>query len=330
MAAYILGMGKISPGESAITEMGSSSGLETRTCQEPDYGQWIDGKQMRRLSRILKMSYAAASMAIADSKTSEIDGVIVGTGLGCMEDTQSFLAKMIEQNEFALNPTPFIQSTHNTIAGTIALMRGYRGYNQTYTQNFLSFEQALVDVLMLANSDSSKNYLLGAADEIIPALVLISQRLMKEENISKMTIGEGACFFVLSGDKPEGLCCEIIDVETIFHPKNMDLKARLEQFLDQCGILGVQIELLALGSVSTFGSDMTLQGLVKQVIPQAAISHFKDQCGEYSSAGSYGLSSLAEQLMESTHRSAKYGILINVSLGKYYSFTLLRSCPVTA
>lgn len=112
MAAYILGMGKISPGKSASIENAGSSSLETRTCQEPDYSQWIDGKQMRRLSRILKMSYAAASMAIADSNTSQIDGVIVGTGLGCMEDTQSFLAKMIEQNEFALNPTPFIQSTH--------------------------------------------------------------------------------------------------------------------------------------------------------------------------------------------------------------------------
>ncbi len=42
--------------------------------------------------------------------------IITGTALGCLEDTVTFLTRMIELNEELLPPTAFIQSTHNTVA----------------------------------------------------------------------------------------------------------------------------------------------------------------------------------------------------------------------
>ena len=61
---------------------------------------------------------------------------------------ESSSAKMVDSNESALNPTPFIQSTHNTIGSQIALLLQCQGYNQTYTQRAFSFENVLLDAIL--------------------------------------------------------------------------------------------------------------------------------------------------------------------------------------
>ena len=70
------------------------------------------------------------------------------TGLGCLEDTEKFLSSIYTNEEKLLNPTPFIQSTHNTVAGAIALAIKCHGYNATYTHRGFSFESALEDALI--------------------------------------------------------------------------------------------------------------------------------------------------------------------------------------
>ena len=128
MSIFINGIGAISPqgdlgkGDQLLAVPMNYS-KDRMMCIEPEYAQYIDPKFLRRMSRILKLGTASSIMALADAGIKIPDAIITGTGYGCLEDTITFAKKMIENKEHALNPTPFIQSTHNTIGSQIALLR---------------------------------------------------------------------------------------------------------------------------------------------------------------------------------------------------------------
>ena len=164
MATYINGVGAISPqktwgDEGVLLSAPVDYPNNYLSCIEPDYTQYIDPKYLRRMSRILKMGVTASIMALKEAEITIPDGIITGTGYGCLEDTGIFLRKMVEQNEQALNPTPFIQSTHNTIGSQIALLLTCRGYNQTYTQEAFSFENSLLDASLQLSENPDQNLL---------------------------------------------------------------------------------------------------------------------------------------------------------------------------
>ena len=77
-----------------------------------------------------------------------IDAIITATGLGCIADSEKFLDGLIAGDETMLNPTPFIQSTFNTVGAQIALLRGLHCYNTTYAHRWTSFENALTDAAL--------------------------------------------------------------------------------------------------------------------------------------------------------------------------------------
>ena len=57
-----------------------------------------------------------------------------------------------------LTPTSFIQSTHNTVGGQIALGLECKGYNFTYVHASISFESALLDAQLQLAMDEASNY----------------------------------------------------------------------------------------------------------------------------------------------------------------------------
>src|ERR1700744_5348555 len=126
---------------------------------EPDYKTYIDPKQARRMSHVIKMGVAAAQECLNQAAGYNPDAIITGTALGCVEDTVTFLSRIVEMHEEMLPPTAFIQSTHNTVAAQVALMLGNHGYNNTFVHKGISFENALIDALMLINEGEAKNVL---------------------------------------------------------------------------------------------------------------------------------------------------------------------------
>ena len=119
---YIRATGNISPqktfGHQPLVEAVEYTGNRL-TCIEPDYKNFIDPKQIRRMSRIIRMGVAAAMECLQEAAVKAPDAIVTGTAYGCLEDTNSFLSKMVEFNEELLTPTAFIQSTHNTIGAQI-------------------------------------------------------------------------------------------------------------------------------------------------------------------------------------------------------------------
>ena len=148
MSLFIHGIGNISPQKTwdadLLPDEINKPASDRFYAIEPDYAQFIDAKSIRRMSRIIKLGMGAATIALRQANIKVPDAIITGTGYGCLEDTGTFLAKMIENHEVALNPTPFIQSTHNTIGSQIALLLQCQGYNQTYAHGAFSFESVLI------------------------------------------------------------------------------------------------------------------------------------------------------------------------------------------
>ena len=164
----------------------------------------------RRMSRIVKMGVACGLKCIEGLTSESIDAIITATGFGCLADTEKFIESIVANSERLLNPTPFIQSTFNTIGGQIALLRGIHSYNVTYAHRGLSFESALIDAAMQVN-EGKKNVLLGAIDEITASSADIQRRLGMTREYD---LGEGANFFVLNADAPINGQPAVFDIDT--------------------------------------------------------------------------------------------------------------------
>ena len=84
---------------------------------------------------------------------------------------------MCAEGENSLGPTLFMQSTHNTIAGMLALRTKCHGYNITYTQGNKSLSCSLRDAAMQIALSNIDNALVGCHDESTPLFSDMFKRL---------------------------------------------------------------------------------------------------------------------------------------------------------
>lgn len=212
----------------------------------PDYKEYIEPGLLRRMSKILRMSVACSAACLRQSGIEQPDAIVVGTGLGCLLDTEKFLNNALTITGL-LPPTSFIQSTHNTMAGQISLSLGNHGYNMTHTQNSISFENALLDAMLLID-EGEKHILVGAADEHIELLDAVSGKLnIKTDSV----LTSGASFFTLSAEKPERTLARIQDTEAVGLIRNIPEK--IGAFLDRNNVNFCDLDLV-LYAGSIFGT----------------------------------------------------------------------------
>ena len=153
----------------------------------------------RRMSRVVKSGVAAGIESLLEFGTrAPIDAIITATGLGCIADSEKFLDGLIAGDETMLNPTPFIQSTFNTVGAQIALLRGLHCYNTTYAHRWTSFENALTDAALRIGAGWSRAVLVGAFDETTPSVEKVLQRLRVAR---EGAWGESSVFFVLTAER---------------------------------------------------------------------------------------------------------------------------------
>jgi hypothetical protein len=273
------------------------------------------------MSRIIKLGIGAATIALRQAEVKVPDAIITGTGYGCLEDTGSFLAKMIENNEVALNPTPFIQSTHNTIGSQIALLLGCQGYNQTYAHGAFSFESVLLDALIQSEEEPHKNILLGGVDEITN----VSHTIQKRFGIFKDAAnGEGSSFMLVNGKRGNSRAC--IEAVSTFYKPDQNV---LEQFVQT---IERKIDLVLLGG----SQDELFTAKLTSRFSNSSIGYFKHLCGEYPVASAFAVNVAAEilktqrlpdSILATSPRSEIKNILIlNQYFGTHQSAIFLSAC----
>lgn len=193
------------------------------TIQNPDYKEFVEAGMLRRMSKILRMSVACAKDSLLQAGVEQPDAIIVGTGLGCLLDTEKFLNNVLTV-EGLLPPTSFIQSTHNTLAGQISLSLGNHAYNMTHTQNAVSFEMALQDAGIFLD-EGANHVLAGAGDEFID----IETAIAKELHWPAFPLTSGTSFFVLSRERSAQSRAVLVDVKTVGF--SSDIEDELTAFL---------------------------------------------------------------------------------------------------
>lgn len=193
--------------------------------QDPDFKQFLNPMQARRMGLILKRAIAVSLTAFKDAGIECPDAIFTGTGLGCMENTENFLSAMCRDGEEMLPPTYFMMSTHNTISSAVAILLRCHGYNCTYSQKGISFESALLDAFIQLQAGRMGNALVGSHDETTPD----TYRLLRGAGYfdDTVTAAEASSAFVLSADSgslslSKGPLCELADVQILHSPANLE------------------------------------------------------------------------------------------------------------
>lgn len=294
MNYYIQSISSISPQPTFGTDDFLASTVEATNslslqAVEPDYKNFItDANLRRRMSRIVKMGVSAALDCVNNSLIDNPDAIITATGLGCLADTEKFMNAIIDNDEQLLNPTGFIQSTFNTIGAQIALILKNHNYNFTYVHRGFSFESALIDALMQLEDEEAQSVLVGAIDEITPTSRHIMQRMGFWHGGAKM--GEGAQFFMLSSQPSKKDFAKINDVFTFqLSDKKNNTTEHINSFLKKNGINPNDIDLILTGDTGDKSQDIHYQNLKSDIFKQTPSASFKNICGEYQTASSFGM-----------------------------------------
>jgi hypothetical protein len=307
MGIYIKSGSMISPQETydkgefpkQITEVIS----DRLTCVEPEYRNLINPLLLRRMPRILKMGLASAQLCINRSGGISPDGIIVGTGLGCLDNLEKFLMDVIDNQEHIKSVLPFINSTHNAVAAQISMLLSNQNYNVTYCHRGFSFESALTDAMMLINEGQAEHVLVGGIDECTSDFMLLHSYLKKWKNpVSNLHLsnsntpgtiaGEGSAFFMLSSEPDEYHPVCIEGLHTFFTPSGTDLAgiwAETTGFLNGLNLSADDVDGVMTGINGDCRFDHVYTDFIEQFFKNKDAFYFKHLCGEYYTSVSFAL-----------------------------------------
>ncbi len=264
---------------------------------EPAYNDIPPGV-LRRMGRAVRMG-VGASMPILKN-TAELDGIIIGTGKGGMEDCIKFLNQIVQYEEGLLAPGNFVQSTSNAVAAQVGMMSKNRSYNTTHVHRGHAFENALVDAVMQLNEFPGNNYLLGGVDEISDFDYNIENLdgAYKQESISNKDLyqtvspgsiaGEGAAMFLVNNHAKNAIAC--INAVNMLHSQDLEqVEKTFGQFISTHIPAGEKIDLFLSGES---GDNRTLKfytGCESLLPGNTPVARFKHMSGEYATASSFAV-----------------------------------------
>jgi 3-oxoacyl-[acyl-carrier-protein] synthase II len=353
MKVYIRSASCISPQktfgtDSFLTDVVEYNGTRLKAI-EPDYKAFIDPKLIRRMSHIIKMGVAAAKDCLSKADVDMPGAIITGTAFGCMEDTVTFLTRIVEQDEEMLPPTAFIQSTHNTVAAQVALMLKCHNYNNTFVHKGISFESALLDATMLLMENETDNILVGATDEMVDASFKVLTRLglYRRQTVSNLSLfeteakgtigGEGAAFFLLSSQSSPDNLVELSAHQTFYKPNGTEaIEKNIIALLESQNIKIEDVDLVITGRNGDIINDRVYHELGQSLFKNSTLANYKHLCGEFSVSSSFALWLAANILKtgtvpdiilenKTTKPAPKKILIYNHYQNKYHSLMLVSA-----
>lgn len=292
-------------------------------CIEPDYKSLLDPKLLRRMSRIIRMGAAAGLACLREAGVKEPDAIVTGTAYGCLEDTGLFLNSLIERREETLQPGAFIQSTHNTVGAQIALMLQCTRYNNTFVHRGFSFENALLDALMLLQDGEAETVLTGGVDEITD----ISHELLTRFGLYRHAqAGEGAAFFLLTGQPSDHDYARLDGISTLYKPESItETEQHIQSFLAAHAVDPKTIDVVITGQNGDAKHDDVYTqlsgGPLSNLFRKETMVPYKHLCGEYPTSTAFALWMAAGRVRSGARRILIY----NHYLGLHHSLLLLSS-----
>lgn len=354
IGCYINGAGMISPqktydNDAFLPELARYDN-NVLTSVLPNFKDYINPFQMRRLGRLLRMGLAAAAICLRDARLKTPDAIITSTGYGFQEDMGKFLSEILQQDEQQLTPTYFMQSTHNALSGLIALSVKCMGYNTAYAGRGFAFDTALHDAMMLLQEKEAENVLIGSFDEAYPFQYgeYIRMGYLKRESVNNLQLfesktegalqGEGVAFFMLSDSALPHSWCRLINLQMIYKPADYGhLSAELINFLRENDLTPGDVDVVVNGTSGDIVKDQWSLAVGRDFFGHAADVRFKHLTGEYATAASFALwlgakilknQAIPEAVLAgaaSPRRPFRTVLVCNHFLGRNYSFFLLTN-----
>lgn len=291
------------------------------TAKYPNYRDIIPPAASRRMAPAVKMGVTAATKALQEAGIQKPDAIITGSGMGCMQDTEKFLNALLENNEKFLTPTAFIQSTHNTVGGQIALGLHCNSYNNTYVHGSLSFESALLDAQLTLQEGNATTVLVGGIDELGTEFVgYVALKEQQDTYPKKVPLAEGAAFFVLSQQAKDKVVL-LKDLQTYPAVSEDKIAAKMLRFLAQNKLEVSDIELLFLGNTGDNYDDYynTVSNLFSTEIVSIP---FKEYSGDFYTCISFAVWWAFKMLINNTGEKNR-ALIYNQEKGQNHSFILL-------
>ncbi|MCV9932254.1 beta-ketoacyl synthase chain length factor [Flavobacterium sp. LS1R47] len=314
--------------------------------KKPVYKDFISPIASRRMANGIKNGIVASAYAMKEANVTNVDAIITGTGMGCIEDTEKFLKAIIDNNEEFLTPTAFIQSTHNTVGAQIALTMQCKGYNFTYVNGAISFESGLLDAKMQIEENEANSILVGGVDENgdhILSLFKLAGYIKEDrkepyqllnETTKGYIHGEGACFFVLENEKKESTYAQLVDLEIKNVLQEDEIETEIIDFLKLNNLEISDIDAIILGFNGDVEFDSYYKNLAENAFANTPQIYYKHLCGEYNTASAFGLwtgskiiktQTIPELIKSNSIERPAYNtiLLYNQLNGKDHSFTLI-------
>lgn len=267
---------------------------------EPKYKKMVPLNLLRRMSKSVRMG-VGTGIPLIDKFKERIDGIIIGSANGSIKKSIRFLNQIVEYDEGTLTPTDFVQSTSNSIAGTLALMGKITGYNNTHVNNGISFECAILDALLLFEEQGAKRLLLGGVEEISQANynVDVLRGMFKVEDVDASQLlksntpgtvsGEGAALFVVEAEPSEAAIARIVDVDQICYPSKEDIVQKVSSFLKRNGLAREDIDAVFLGFNGDSRTDYYYEHLQQELFAQQGIYVYKNLVADYYTVSSFAV-----------------------------------------
>lgn len=309
---------------------------------EPDY-PGIPPGMLRRMGKAVRIGVGAALPFFKNNAT--IDGIIMGTANGGMEDCIKFLNQIIEYEEGMLTPGNFVQSTPNAIASQISMLSSNKAYNITHVHRGLAFENAMIDADMLIREHPGRHFLLEAVDEISAYNYNIDwlDGWYKKEPVSNHLLyatdspgslaGEGAAAFLANGS-PAGALATVQAIHTLHTEDESRVKDQLQHFLKQQLSLNGKIDLLLSGENGDNRLLKYYTACESLIDDDAAIARFKHMSGEHPTASAFAVwlacylirkHNLPDHMIKrmSAHKEYRKILIYNNHKGIQHSFILI-------
>jgi 3-oxoacyl-(acyl-carrier-protein) synthase len=302
------GIGVIGPGEVTVKEITSplprGRGI-VRSCGALTAAALLTPNQRRRLSRVQQMALITARQSHVPDPSQRM-AVVIGTGLGCMEDAGAFIENMISKDEREPMPSRFPNSVHNSPAGQVAIDQGAHGMNAAPTMGEITFETALWQGISQLATGEVDCALVGAVDEMDKYLLCIGQRwgAWTEQVIP----GEGA------------VVASIAPAERVAAPLARVTALKLGRFRQpfdagrEADWIASAVDLAKVGLILSGARgfrqlnpryEAVVAALSKRARKNIEHQTYRDTCGEFHSASAFGFS-LAIKLA----RENKCGVLL--------------------
>lgn len=284
--------------ENFIQNLTPENSVQIVKAIEPNYKEFIPPAMSRRMSKTVKMSSVASKYALKEAGIKNPDAIIVGTGMGCSQDSEKFLKNVIDNNEEFLTPTYFIQSTHNTVAGQIALALQCHAYNFTYVNTSSSLEFSMLDAKLQINDGEANNVLVGSTDEKTDRtmeLYKLNNTIKKEENLpvdylnsttEGVIWGEGSSFFVLGKEKTESSYAQLRDIKINNRLEQDEIQNFIGDFLTKNNLTFEEIDAIILGFSGDSTSDVYYTKAM-DLFPNSASLYYKHLSGEFNTASGF-------------------------------------------